>query len=43
MIEEKYPEVRSLFAQGKGKGYLSYEQIHQALPDELATAPDELD
>jgi RNA polymerase primary sigma factor len=43
MIEEKYPEVRSLFAQGKGKGYLSYEQIHQALPDELATAPDDLD
>ncbi len=43
MIEEKYPEVRTLFAQGKGKGYLSYEQIHQALPDELATAPDELD
>jgi len=43
MIEEKYPEVRSLFAQGKGKGYLSYEQIHQALPDELATTPDELD
>ncbi|HWC66380.1 MAG TPA: sigma-70 family RNA polymerase sigma factor, partial [Thermoanaerobaculia bacterium] len=43
MIEEKYPEVRSLFAQGKGKGYLSYEQIHQALPDELATTPDELE
>ncbi len=43
MIEEKYPEVRSLFAQGKGKGYLSYEQIHQSLPDELATTPDELD
>jgi RNA polymerase primary sigma factor len=43
MIEEKYPEVRSLFAQGKGKGYLSYEQIHQNLPDELATTPDELD
>ena len=43
MIEEKYPEVRSLLAQGKGKGYLSYEQIHQALPDELATTPDELD
>ena len=43
MIEEKYPEVRSLFAQGKGKGYLSYEQIHQALPDELASTPDELD
>jgi RNA polymerase primary sigma factor len=43
MIEEKYPEVRSLFAQGKGKGYLSYEQIHLALPDELATSPDELD
>ncbi|MGH9440865.1 MAG: RNA polymerase sigma factor region1.1 domain-containing protein, partial [Thermoanaerobaculia bacterium] len=43
MIEEKYPEVRSLFAQGKGKGYLSYEQIHLALPDELATSPEELD
>jgi RNA polymerase primary sigma factor len=43
MIEEKYPEVRSLLAQGKGKGYLSYEQIHQAIPDELATTPDELD
>jgi RNA polymerase primary sigma factor len=42
-IEEKYPEVRSLFAAGKGKGYLSYEEIHQAIPDELATSPDELD
>jgi RNA polymerase primary sigma factor len=42
-IEEKYPEVRSLLAQGKGKGYLLYEEIHQALPDELASSPDELD
>ena len=43
MIEEKFPEVRSLLAQGKGKGYLSYEEIHQSIPDELATSPDELD
>jgi RNA polymerase primary sigma factor len=42
-IDEKYPEVRTLLARGKAKGYLSYEEIHQALPDELATAPDELD
>jgi RNA polymerase primary sigma factor len=42
-IEEKYPEVRTLVVAGKGKGYLSYEEIHQAIPDELATSPEELD
>ena len=42
-VDEKYPEVRELLVAGKGKGYLSYEEIHQAIPDELATSPDDLD
>jgi len=42
-IEEKYPEVRGLIGKGKTKGYLSYEEMHQALPDELASSPEDLD
>jgi len=42
-VEEKHPEVRSLITLGKERGYLLYDEIYQALPEELANAPDELD
>jgi RNA polymerase primary sigma factor len=41
--EEKHPEVRALINLGKERGYLLYDEIYQALPEELANAPDELD
>ena len=42
-VEEKHPEVRSLITLGKERGYLLYDEIYQALPEELANAPEELD
>ncbi len=42
-VEEKHPEVRTLINLGKERGYLLYDEIYQALPEELANAPDELD
>ncbi len=42
-VEEKHPEVRSLISLGKERGYLLYDEIYQALPEELANAPEELD
>ncbi|KAA0254011.1 RNA polymerase sigma factor RpoD [Acidobacteria bacterium ACD] len=42
-VEERYPEVRTLIALGKERGYLLYDEIYQALPEELVNAPDELD
>jgi RNA polymerase primary sigma factor len=42
-IEERFPDLRGLIGKGKAKGYLSYEEMHQALPDELAGSPEDLD
>ncbi|HQR67906.1 MAG TPA: RNA polymerase sigma factor RpoD [Thermoanaerobaculia bacterium] len=42
-VEEKHPEVRTLIALGKERGYLLYDEIYQALPEELTNAPEELD
>ena len=42
-VEEKHPEVRTLINLGKERGYLLYDEIYQALPEELANAPEELD
>jgi len=42
-VEEKHPEVRTLITLGKERGYLLYDEIYQALPEELANAPEELD
>ena len=42
-VEEKHPEVRSLITLGKERGYLLYDEIYQALPEELTNAPEELD
>jgi RNA polymerase primary sigma factor len=42
-VEEKHPEVRTLITLGKERGYLLYDEIYQALPEELTNAPEELD
>jgi RNA polymerase primary sigma factor len=42
-VEEKHPELRGLIALGKERGYLLYDEIFQALPEDVANAPDELD
>ncbi|MEO6323855.1 MAG: RNA polymerase sigma factor RpoD [Thermoanaerobaculia bacterium] len=42
-VEERHPEVRQLLTLGKERGYLLYDEIYQALPEELANAPEELD
>jgi RNA polymerase primary sigma factor len=42
-VEERHPEVRTLLTLGKERGYLLYEEIYQALPEELTSAPEELD
>jgi RNA polymerase primary sigma factor len=42
-VEEKHPELRGLIALGKERGYLLYDEIFQALPEDVSNAPDELD
>jgi RNA polymerase primary sigma factor len=42
-VEEKHPELRGLIAMGKERGYLLYDEIFQALPEDVANTPDELD
>ena len=42
-VEERFPEVRSLIALGKERGYLLYDEIFQNLPEELTGASEDLD
>ncbi len=42
-IEEKYSAVKQLTELGKEKGYLLYDEIHDMLPDEVVSLPEELD
>jgi RNA polymerase primary sigma factor len=42
-IEEKYEEVRALIATGKERGFLSYEEISEALPDDLSSNPEAIE
>jgi len=42
-VEERFPEVRSLIALGKERGYLLYDEIFQNLPEELTGATEDLD
>jgi RNA polymerase primary sigma factor len=42
-IEAKYEEVRQLLALGKERGYVSYDEINEVLPDEISSASDELE
>jgi RNA polymerase primary sigma factor len=41
--EEKYEEVRQLLTLGKERGYLAYEEISEMLPEEVSSAPDEIE
>jgi RNA polymerase primary sigma factor len=42
-IEEKYEEVKQLIATGKERGFLSYEEISEALPEELSSNPEAIE
>jgi RNA polymerase primary sigma factor len=42
-IEEKYTSVKQLTELGKEKGYLLHDEIHDMLPDEVVSLPDEID
>ena len=42
-VEEKHPELRGLIALGKERGYLLYDEIFHALPEDVSNAPEELD
>jgi len=42
-VEEKYVEVKQLIALGKEKGFLLYDEIYEALPEEVTSLPEELD
>jgi RNA polymerase primary sigma factor len=40
---EQYDEVRQLIAIGKERGFLSYDEINDALPDELTSSPESIE
>jgi RNA polymerase primary sigma factor len=43
-IDEKYEDdIHSLIDVGKEKGYLTYGDVNEMMPDEMATSPDDLD
>ena len=42
-IEEKHSSVKQLVDLGESKGYLLYDEIHEMLPEEIVSLPDELD
>jgi RNA polymerase primary sigma factor len=43
-IDEKYEDdIHSLIDAGKEKGYLTYGDVNEMMPDEMATSPDDLD
>ncbi|MCH9650886.1 MAG: RNA polymerase sigma factor RpoD [Deltaproteobacteria bacterium] len=41
-IEDKYTSAKQLMELGKGKGYLLFDEIHELLPEEVVTVPEEL-
>ena len=43
-IDEKFEhDIDSLIDSGKEKGYLTYGDVNDMMPDEMATSPDDLD
>ena len=43
-IDDKYEEdIHSLIDTGKEKGYLTYGDVNEMMPDEMATSPDDID
>ncbi len=42
-VEEKYEEVRQLVTLGRERGFVSYEEINEMLPDEISSSADEIE
>ena len=43
-IDDKFEDdIHSLIDAGKEKGYLTYGDVNEMMPDEMATSPDDLD
>jgi len=42
-LDEKHEEIRLLMATGKERGFLSYEEVNDALPDELTSSPEAIE
>ncbi len=42
-VVEKYEEVKALLATGKEQGYISYEEVTQALPEESNRKPEDIE
>ncbi len=42
-LEERYEEVRQLLLLGKERGYLSYDEINEMLPEELSCSAEEIE
>ncbi len=42
-VEEKYDEVRQLVTAGRERGYLTYDEINEMLPDEVSSSAEELE
>ncbi|MEM7352093.1 MAG: sigma-70 family RNA polymerase sigma factor, partial [Acidobacteriota bacterium] len=39
LIEQQYASIKQLIELGLSKGYLLYDEVHEMLPDEVATTP----
>ena len=42
-IEEKYEQVRHLISVGRERGYLVYDELNEALPEEIATSVEDIE
>ncbi len=42
-VEQRYSSVRQLIEIGRDKGYLLYDEVHDHLPDDVVSVPQELD
>ena len=42
-VEERFEEVRQLVAAGRERGWVSYDEINEALPDEVSSSPEDLE
>jgi RNA polymerase primary sigma factor len=42
-LEEKYEEVRQLVATGRERGWLTFDEINELIPEEIAASPEELE
>ena len=42
-VEERFEEVRALISLGRDRGYLSYDEINEMLPDEISSSPEDIE